>query len=281
MELEEWVAARGGIVHRDAARQAGWTEPRIRSARVSKRVQMIRRTWIATSAAPGDALAAARGGARIACLSLARERGWWMPEGVDSRRHLSLPPHARAGTLGEADVVHWSKPVAPASRHSLREPIEDALAHIASCADPESARALWESAVRIERLSPEALRRVRWTTRAAARLAGEVTGLADSGLESLFLSRLAPWDLQIRHQVVLAGRRVDFLIGETLVIQVDGFAHHSTAAERGRDVAHDAELSLRGYTVLRFTYAQVVHEWPSVERAIARAVAAGLHRARR
>ena len=37
------------------------------------------------------------------------------------------------------------------------------------------------------------------------------------------------------------------------------------------------ELSLRGYTVLRFTYAQVVHDWPAVERAIARAIAAGAH----
>ena len=137
---------------------------------------------------------------------------------------------------------------------------------------------LWESAIRMERLSVDALRRVRWTTRAAAEMADRVSALSDSGLESIFLIRLGPWGLPIRQQVVLAGRPVDFLIGDALVVQVDGHAHHSSAADRGRDVAHDAELSLRGYHVLRFTYAQVLHDWPAVERSIARAIAAGRHR---
>lgn len=32
-----------------------------------------------------------------------------------------------------------------------------------------------------------------------------------------------------------------------------------------------------GYTVLRFTYSQVMHDWPMVERTIARAIATGKH----
>jgi hypothetical protein len=39
-------------------------------------------------------------------------------------------------------------------------------------------------------------------------------------------------------------------------------------------------LRLRGYTALRFGYAQVIYDWPTVERTVARAVAAGLHLAR-
>ena len=120
-----------------------------------------------------------------------------------------------------------------------------------------------------------------WNTRAAAQLAGTVSELSDSGLETLFLTRLGPWGLPVRQQVILASRRVDFLIGETLVVQVDGHAHHSRAADRGRDASHDAELRLRGFTVLRFTYAQILHDWPAVERVIARALAAGLHRSSR
>lgn len=80
---------------------------------------------------------------------------------------------------------------------------------------------------------------------------------------------------QLRPQALIAGHRVDLLIDDWLVVQVDGHAFHSSAAERGRDVAHDAELTLRGYQVLRFTYAQVVHEWASVERTIRRALLAG------
>ena len=202
-----------------------------------------------------------------------------MPDDVDPRRHMSRAPNARAVPVSPDEVIHWSKPVAPASALVLHESIEDALAHIASCVAPESARVLWESAIRIEGISAEALRKVKWTTRAASRLALEVSELSDSGLESIFLIRLGPWGLPIRQQILLAGRPVDFLIGERLVVQVDGHAHHSRAADRGRDVAHDAELRLRGYHVLRFTYAQVLHNWPAVERVIARAVAAGLHRA--
>lgn len=79
--------------------------------------------------------------------------------------------------------------------------------------------------------------------------------------------------------MVLDGRRVDFLIGERLVVQLDGFAHHSTAHERRRDIEADARLALFGFTVLRFDWKQVIHEWSSVERTVLTAVAQGLHRA--
>lgn len=281
MSFEDWLNELGGIVHRHVARDAGWSDRAVRAAVGRAHVRSIRRAWVATDAAPADLVAAAEAGGRIACVTLARERGWWMPAPADSRRHLSLLPHARLGSVQADDVLHWSRPLAPASAYSLRESVEDALAHIARCLPPEQARVLWESAIRVERLSVQALHNVRWATSAAKALSHEVTGLCDSGLETIFHRRLGPWRLPIRQQVILAGHHVDFLIGELLVVQIDGFAHHSTAAHRGRDVRHDAELRLRGYTVLRFTYAQVLHDWTEVERAIARAVAAGLHQAPR
>ena len=82
----------------------------------------------------------------------------------------------------------------------------------------------------------------------------------------------------MRQQVVIAGRPVDVLIGDRLVVQLDGFEYHSKPADRRRDLEHDAELVLRGYVVLRFSYAQVLHDWPAVERTVARAIAAGAHR---
>ncbi len=277
MELIEWMSVREGIVHRDAVREGGFDERVIRTAIGSGALRRVRRHWLAIDAADPDLLAAAEAGGRLACLSIARKRRWWMPDDVDVRRHLAILPHARPGSRGEDDIVHWTRPVAPASSHSLEESVEDALAHIALCARPESARILWESAIRVESLSVEALRAVRWAIPAARALAQSVTGLSDSGLETTFQVRLGPWGLPIRQQVILAGRPVDFLIGDFLVVQIDGYAHHSSAAQRGRDVQHDAELRLRGYTVLRFTYAQVLHDWIAVERTIARAVAAGLH----
>jgi very-short-patch-repair endonuclease len=121
---------------------------------------------------------------------------------------------------------------------------------------------------------------VRWTSLAARELAEAVTGLSDSGLETLVVTPLRRWGVQVRQQVVLAGRPVDVVVGDRLVLQIDGYEHHSSSAQRAKDIAHDAELRLRGYTVFRLSYSQVVHDWPAVERRITRALAAGLHLAR-
>jgi len=102
-------------------------------------------------------------------------------------------------------------------------------------------------------------------------------GLSDSGLETIVVVRLSGWGVPLRQQVQLAGHRVDIVIGSHLVVQIDGYAHHSSSAQRGSDVAHDAELRLRGYTVLRFSYAQIVHDWEDVERTLQAAIARGLH----
>ena len=80
----------------------------------------------------------------------------------------------------------------------------------------------------------------------------------------------------MRQQVKLAGRFVDIVVGDRLVLQIDGYEFH-TSAQRSSDIAHDAELRLRGYTVLRLSYAQIVHDWDAVAAVIRRAIAAGLH----
>ncbi|MEV7692329.1 DUF559 domain-containing protein [Microbacterium sp. NPDC089189] len=280
MELRTWLEAQGAIAHRDAAAAAGFSREHVRAGIRSGQVHRIRRSWIATDAAPPDLVTAAAASAHLACLSSARRRGWWLPPDLPEVVHLHLAPHASSAGLPPDAVPHWSEPLAPPARHSLLESVEDSLRHIAHCLPPEATRVVWESAVRVERIDPDALRRVRWRSPAASACAAEVRGLSDSGIETLFVVRLSHWGLPLVQQAVVAGRRVDLLIGELLVVQIDGFAHHRGAAQRGADVAHDAELRLRGYTVLRFTYAQIVYDWPTVERAVARAIAAGLHRRR-
>jgi len=140
---------------------------------------------------------------------------------------------------------------------------------------------VWESASKIEHLEPAALRLVKWRTVRARDIAEAVGGLSDSGLETILVTRLRAAGLVVRQQVVIAGRPVDGLVGERLVVQADGWEFHSSAAQRRKDIAHDAELRLRGFTVLRFSYDQIVHDWPAVERTVLRAVAAGFHLAPR
>jgi very-short-patch-repair endonuclease len=73
-----------------------------------------------------------------------------------------------------------------------------------------------------------------------------------------------------RQQVVVAGvGRVDFALGEHLVLEVDSKQYHANPyADRKRD----ASLSIGGRRVLRFMYSQIVYESAEVEAAIVSAL---------
>lgn len=264
--------------HREQLHAAGYSDRDLRASVRAGDIEVFRRSWFVGRDAGDDLREAARRGGRLTCTSLARRRGWWMPEGISADPHLHFVPGSTGLRLEEAwlGVAHWTRPIVPVER-SLIAGVEDALAHLALCLPREQALVVWEAACRVEAIAPEALRRVRWASRAAHELAAEVNGLADSGLEVLVCAPLRRLRVQVRQQVVLAGKPVDVLVGTWLVVQIDGWAHHSSSAQRSKDIAHDAELRLRGYTVLRFSYAQVVHDRDGVLRTLRRALAAGLH----
>lgn len=54
---------------------------------------------------------------------------------------------------------------------------------------------------------------------------------------------------------------IDFLWAESkLIVEVDGYEFHRDRAVFEADRARDAQLALRGYRVVRFTYRQVSRE---------------------
>lgn len=278
MDLMAWIAARGGVAHRRDALRRGASDGTIRRAILDGSVRVVRRQWLVQADATAELVLAASRGARLACLSVALIRGWWIPDGVSIKPHLSLPPHATDRSRADDGCVrHWDEPLTPFGAYDLVEPSIDALRHVAMCLPMDDALAVWESAIRQEELDPASLALIPWKNTRAAQLAAECTGLPDSGLETRFVTRIRRRGVQVVQQAWIAGRPVDGLIGEWLVVQLDGQEHHAAAPERARDAALDAELTLRGYTVLRFTYAQVIHHWPATERTVLRAMAAGLH----
>ncbi|WP_315900785.1 DUF559 domain-containing protein [Microbacterium esteraromaticum] len=274
MRLTTWLSNRGGIGHRDDASDAGFPPARVRAAIRSGEVLRVRAKWVALRSAPHELLIAAHSGGVVTCTTLARRRGWWVPPDADETVHLHLPPHESL----RADVrAHWSKTLGPSRPRSLEASVEDALADAAQCHPLDQAVAIWESAIRTGATTWEALRSVPWRSAAARRCMQHARAGTDSSLETVFHVRLSSWGVPLRFQVHLAGHPVDFLIGTHLVVQIDGWSFHSSSADRTRDIAHDAELRMRGYTVLRFSYAQVIYDWEHVEHTIAAAISRGLH----
>lgn len=201
---------------------AGFTQSGIRLAIRRGLVRRIRASWIAIDSAPPDMAAAAEAGGRLTCVSLARHRGWWVPQDSSSKAHVHLLP--TASPPGADVVAHWSRPIGAHRPRLLLASVEDALMHAARCFPLDDALAIWESAARVEKLSVESLRRVRWRDSASRRCAEHLRPGTDSSLETIFRVRLSSWGLPIRVQVHLAGHHVDFLIGTHLIVQIDGWA---------------------------------------------------------
>jgi very-short-patch-repair endonuclease len=126
-------------------------------------------------------------------------------------------------------------------------------------------------------VEPAELTRVTRRSSAATDIAEHVSGLSDSGLESIFVHGVRALGLAVRQQVWIDGHPLDAVIGDRLLVQLDGFEHHSSAQDRRRDIRADTRLALRGYTTLRFDWYQVLFDWAFVERSLLLAVAQGLH----
>lgn len=270
MDISSWVTHRSGIVHRLDAIEAGFTRHRIDLAKAAGTVRVIRRNWLVTETCDPQLLFAATRGARLSCLTVAGRRGWWNQ--TDGSVHLSVA--ATSSAVQEPGVrLHWARPPAPVSPRSLMQPAVNALVHLADCQPFEQALTVLESAVRRQDVDLERLRLMPIRSSRFRMVVARASVLSDSGIETIPRARLARIGVHMRQQVVVDGHRVDGLIGERLILQFDGHAPHQDPMQRSRDLAQDRRLALTGYTVLRFSYRQVMQEWDAVEREIAEAIA--------
>jgi very-short-patch-repair endonuclease len=265
---------RRAVVRTASLLDRGWTRHAIGSAVAGGRLVRVRKGWVATPDADPALVSAAQRGVVLTCVTQASRLGLWVLH--EGEPHVGAPCHSGAVRITGAHV-HWAKPPVPRHPDSLVDPIENVLAIAATCQPHERALAIWESALNRSLIDLETMRRLKLAP-AARRLLDVAVPWSDSGLESFVPPRLKWMRLPVRPQIWIAGRPVDFLIGERLVLQIDGGTH--VGVQREKDVAHDARLMLMGYHVIRVGYGQVVHRWPEVQDLITRAVAQGLHRAR-
>jgi very-short-patch-repair endonuclease len=202
---------------------------------------------------------AARRGVVLSCITLAARRDLWVLD--DSEPHLAAPPHSGHATV-KRGVMHWSTPLFPRHPNACEDSLENALILVARCQAHESALAIWESALNKGLVDPGVLERAPLPPD-ARRMLQQATPFADAGTESIFRTRLRWLRVPITPQAWILGHRVDFLIGDRLVIQIDG-GHH-VGAQRTSDIAHDALLTLHGYHVIRIGYEQLMDRWHEVQ----------------
>jgi very-short-patch-repair endonuclease len=269
--IAAYVHAHGGVVRTRKLIRAGYSRHRIDRALAGGSLIRVRKGWVSAPGADPYLVAAARAGVVLSCVTQARRLGLWVLH--EDRPHVAAPAHSGCATPRNA-TVHWAKPVVPRHPDALTDPVENVLVLVALCQPFEPALAVWESALRQRLVDQQALRRMPLPS-AARNLLESASPFSDSGLESFILPRLGWLKVPIVPQVWISGHRVDFLIGERLVLQVDG-GHH-VGEQRESDVEHDAQLMLLGYHVIRVGYGQIVNRWQTVQDLIMRAVAQGLH----
>ncbi len=274
MDPIEQLRRRGGVARLDSLRRDGVTAHGLRRAREAGLLLSVRRGWVALPDADASLTAAARRGVVLSCITLAERRGLWVLDG--SEPHVAAPPRSGHARVSRG-VIHWSSPLVPRDPDSLEDSLENALVLVARCQPHEAALAVWESALKRRVVDPEVLDRLPLPPD-ARRMLAEARPFADAGTETILRTRLAWLDIPITPQVWLYGHRVDFLIGERLVVQIDG-GHH-VGVQREKDNSHDALLRLHGYHVIRVGYDRLMNHWPEVQAGILMAIGQRLHLAR-
>lgn len=273
MNLRRALDESSGVAPIATLLASGFSRHRIARAVDSGVLTRVRRGWVAVPDADAMLVAAARGGVVLTCITQAKRFGLWTID--DGDVHVAAPRNS--GRVTARAHVHWEKPVVLRPPGLLEDPLENVLAIVARCQPRDAALTIWNAALNNRLIEFEALRRLPLPARLGS-LFDEVTPFSDSGLETIVVPRLRWLKLPLRRQIWIIGHRVDLLIGERLVLQIDG-GHH-VGAQRTRDIEHDAQLMLMGYHVIRVGYEQVMHRWPDVQELIMRAVAQGLHLAK-
>lgn len=270
----EWMRARGAVAHSTHLHAAGFSRYTIAALVAAGAVRRVRRSWLLLPECDPRRVAAVGLGGRVTCLSGAELLGLWTPPHEDA--HVAV---ARNSTAREVDGIriHWADGPASFARHTVDDPLLNVLHHVARCRPEREALAVWESAVRTRQIALPVLARIPWHGKGAQGILARLSALSDSGLETEFIVLMREIGVTVRQQVWIDGHPVDGLIGERLVVQLDGFAHHSSVADRRRDIEADARLALRGYTVLRFDYQQVMFQPEFVTETVRTALAQGLH----
>ncbi|CAN5259104.1 hypothetical protein BH11ACT2_BH11ACT2_12010 [soil metagenome] len=279
MHLQNEILAHGGLAATYELLRAGATANQLTRAVRSGEVVRVRQGWYALPGPDDIARQSVRVGGRLTCVSGAAAHGLavvWAPiPHVHVPRNASRlrerhDPRKRLDVATTREVrVHWGRGRRALGSNFVLLP-RDCLRDMVFCQRPERVVAAADSALHTGKLT---LRQwesdVAGLPRRLRRLLSRVDGRSESIIESIVRFRLEALGYHPQLQVRVPGvGRVDLLLGSRVVIELDGWEFHQTRAAFEEDRRRDAELAMRGYRVLRFTYRMVTRNWQFVLAAI-------------
>lgn len=261
------VASFGGAATSTELAGVGIGRSRIRSALAAGELVAVGHGVLACPDAAPDVVLARRLRARPACLTAVRAHG--VSVLVEPARPHVLVASRRLPT--RAVVLHRG----PAVSRGRTEPVTltDAVEQVIRCRPAIEALVVLDAVLRDglvdlgdlrERLPDRGPRTGRWVL-------DHADPRAESVLESALRCRMLQGGItDIRSQVWIRDvGRVDFVVDGWLVVEADGFAHHSSPADQVRDADRSAAALGHGMPTLRFPYESVTTSPDAVLAAIA------------
>jgi very-short-patch-repair endonuclease len=262
-------------------RTEGWSKRSVAEAVAQGRLALVRRGHYAANGTPEGLIRAMRVGGPATASTATQALGIWTEPDppldvavpLNSPR-LRDPDDAARSLLPRADVrLHWMQGLKHASSATGMVPLPIVFQHLLQVVRPEYAVAALDSALHDRFLRPPDLPAIAaGLPRHLQPLTAAADGRSESGIESIARHLLRLLGLRVEVQVLIEGvGRVDLLVEGRLIVELDGRQWH---ADFERDRRRDTSAAIGRYRTLRFTWAQVLHDWPRVQSAVLAALAA-------
>ena len=278
--LEVALAARGGAARWKTLVGLGISASCLHRAVACGAVSRPVRGVVALHGAPHNAVVIAAFGGSMTCVSQLHHVGVPLrqePNGIHVCLGQSQHRVATADALRHA-MLHrsWSAPDARAAPGVPATTVATALEIASECPGSLDHLIAADGALRLGLVTqrdldftrPRARERGRW-------LARHTDARADSLLETVARWALTDAGFRVQSQVGIPGvGRVDLLVDDAVVVELDGREHHSDREAFDTDRRRDRLLLAWGLKVLRFTYSDVMPTGSRVVEDVRGALAA-------
>lgn len=256
-----------GVVH---ISELGLTRAQLNRLLTSGQLTRVCRGWYATPTADPEVVRARSLGGTVTAHSLLKHHAWTPANSV---LHVRIDPNWP--TVQQKPGVQFHRLPKPAT---AEENLLIAVLAMTQCASNNDVICVLDSLQERKLVSRVVLEQFALRHRRLQPLVSKSTPLSQSGGESLVRLWFIAHGISFRLQVHIEGVGwVDALVGDCLVVEVDGRAHH-LGEQFENDRRRDRELTRRGYIVFRISYRMLYQEWPETEQALLEIIRSGRHR---